>query len=170
MTLHEMCIYYPATLTDMKSISGVGDTKLEQYGTDFTEEIKAHLDENPGISIPDRKPITISASTSPQKVKVGTIEKTYDLFNKGLSIKEIAKSRNLATSTITGHLENLIRDGRDIEIDRLVDPSKRYTIEELFLTLKTWNTGPVVEHSKGAVSYDEAKLVRAYVHQKTNRP
>lgn len=181
MTLHRMCIYYPATLTDMRTISGVGDTKLERYGADFTKEIKAHLDENPGISIPDRKPVAIPvvpkdrpasgmASTSPQKAKVGTIEKTYELFNKGLSIKEIAKERNLAVSTITGHLENLIRDGRDIEIDRLVDPAKRNTIEELFLTLKTWNTGPVVEHSKGSVSYDEAKIVRAYVHQKMNRP
>ena len=167
MTLHEMCIYYPATLTEMKSISGVGDAKLERYGTDFTEKIKAHLDENPGISIPDRKPITLSGNTSQQKTKVETLEKTYELFNKGLSIKEIAKERNLAVSTITGHLENLIRDGRDIEIDRLVDPAKRNTIEELFLTLKTWNTGPVVEHSKGTVSYDEAKLVRAYVQRET---
>ncbi len=168
MTLHEMCIYYPATLTDMKTISGVGDTKLERYGTDFTEAIKAHLDENPGISIPDRKPVTIPASTSPQKVKEGTIEKTYYLFNRGFSIKEIAKERNLAASTITGHFENLIKDGRDIEIDRLIDPAKRNIIKELFLTLKTWNTGPVVEHSKGTVSYDEAKLVRAYVQQKTS--
>ncbi|MBS1258961.1 MAG: ATP-dependent DNA helicase RecQ [Candidatus Scalindua arabica] len=168
MTLHEMCIYYPATLTDMKTISGVGDTKLERYGTDFTEEIKAHLDENPGISIPDRKPVTIPAGTLPKKVKVGTIEKTYDLFKEGLSIEEISKERNLAVSTITGHLENLIRNGRDIEIDRLVEPANRNTIEKLFLTLKTWNTGPVVEHSKGAVSYDEAKLVRAYVQRETN--
>ncbi len=168
MTLHEMCIYYPTTLTDMKTISGVGDTKLERYGSDFTEEIKAHLDENPGISIPDRRPITILASTSPQKVKEGTIEKTYELFNKGLSIKEIAKARNLTTSTITGHLENLIRNGRDIEIDRLVDTAKRNTIEELFLTLKTWTTGYVVKSSNGTVSYDEAKLVRAYVQRETN--
>ncbi len=150
----------------MKTISGVGDTKLERYGTDFTEEIKAHLDENPGISIPDRKPVTVPDSTSPQKIKEGTIEKTYELFKEGLSIKEIAKKRNLAVSTITGHLENLIRNGRDIEIDRLVDPAKQNTIEELFLLLKTWSAGPVVEHSKGTVSYDEAKLVRAYVQQK----
>ncbi|MFQ5687759.1 MAG: DNA helicase RecQ, partial [Candidatus Scalindua sp.] len=168
MTLHEMCIYYPATLTNMKTISGVGDTKLERYGSDFTMEIKAHLDENPDISIPDRKPGTVSAITPPHKIKAGTIEKTYELFKEGFSIKEVAKERNLAVSTITGHLENLIRDGRDIEIDRLVDPAKRNTIEEMFLTLKTWNTGPVVEHSKGTVSYDEAKLVRAYVQQKTS--
>jgi len=170
MTLHEMCVYYPSTLDEMITISGVGETKLERYGTDFTKEIKAHLDENPNISIPERNPVVLPVSTPQQNIKGGTIEKTYEFFKEGLSIKEIAKERNLATSTITGHLENLIRDGRDIEIDRLIDPAMRNTIEELFLTLKTWNTGPVVEHSKGRVSYDEAKLVRAYVQTKTNPP
>ena len=166
MTLHEMCVYYPSALDEMITISGVGDTKLERYGTDFTREIKAHLDESPGITIPDRKPVALPVNTPQQKTKGGTIEKTYELFNEGLSIKEIAKARNLATSPITVHLESLIRDGRDIEIDRLFDPAQRNIIEEMFLTLKTWHTAPIVEHSKGTVSYDDAKLVRAYVQQK----
>ncbi|MHC4183328.1 MAG: helix-turn-helix domain-containing protein, partial [Planctomycetota bacterium] len=157
-----------ATLTDMKTISGVGDAKLERYGIDFTGEIKAHLDENPGISVPDRKPVMPSVNTSHQKTKGGTTEKTYELFKEGLSIKEIAKARNLAISTITGHIEGLIKDGRNIEINRLIDPAKRNTIEKLFLTLKTWSTGPVVERSNGTVNYDEAKLVRAYVQRKTS--
>ncbi len=167
MTLHEMCIYYPSTLNDMRMISGVGDTKLERYGADFTMEITAHLNENPNIVIPERKSVALPVNTSQPRVKGGTIEKTYELFKEGLSIKDIAKARNLATSTITGHLESLIRNDRDIEIDRLIDPAKRNTIEELFLTFKTWNTGPIVEHSKGTISYDEAKLVRANIQKKT---
>ncbi|MHC4269503.1 MAG: DNA helicase RecQ [Planctomycetota bacterium] len=167
MTLHEMCIYYPSTLNDMRMISGVGDTKLERYGTDFTMEIKKHLNENPDIVIPERKSIALPVNTSQPRVKGGTIEKTYELFKEGLSIKEIAKARNLATSTITGHLENLISSGREIEIDRLIDRAKRNKIEELFLTLKTWNTGPVVEYSKGTISYDEAKLVRANIQKES---
>jgi ATP-dependent DNA helicase RecQ len=164
MTLHQMCIYYPSKLDEMITISGVGETKLERYGADFTKEIKVHLDENPDISIPERKPADLPPNTPQQKTKVSTIEKTYEFFNEGLSIKEIAKARNLAASTITGHLESLIRDGRDVEIDRLINSAKRNTIEEMFLSLKTWNTGPIVEHSKGTVSYDEAKLVRAWAY------
>ena len=166
MTLHEMCVYYPSTLDEMITISGVGDTKLKSYGTDFTKEIKAHLDKNPDISTPDREPVASSVNIPQQKTIGGTIEKTYELSREGLSIKEIAKTRNLATSTITGHLESLIRDGRDVVMDSLIDPAKRNTIEEMFLTLKTWHTGPIVEHSNGTVSYDDAKLVRAYVQQK----
>ena len=78
----------------------------------------------------------------------------------------MAKSRNLTTSTITGHLESLIKDGRDVVMDSLIEPTKRNTIEEMFLTLKTWHTGSIVEHSKGTVSYDDAKLVRAYIQRK----
>ncbi|MBT6562742.1 MAG: hypothetical protein HON76_09465, partial [Candidatus Scalindua sp.] len=70
------------------------------------------------------------------------------------------------TSTITGHLESLIKDGRDVAIDRLIDPAKRNIIEEMFLTLKTWHTGPIVEHSNGTVNYEDAKLVRAYIQRK----
>ncbi len=150
----------------MITISGVGDTKLESYGDDFIKEIKTHLDKNPDISIPERKPFDQTVNTSQQKTKGSTIEKTYELFNEGLSIMKIAKARNLATSTITGHLESLIRDGRDVAIDRIIDPVKRNTTEEMFITLKTWHTGPIVEHSKGTVSYDEAKLVRAYIQRK----
>jgi len=166
MTLHEMCVYYPSTLNEMIAVSGVGDTKLESYGSDFTKEIKAHLDKNPDISIPEREPVVPSLNTPQQKVKGGTIEKTYELSREGLSIREIAKTRNLTTATITGHFESLIRDGRDVAIDRLIDPAKRNIIEEMFLTLKTWHTGPIVEHSKGTVNYDDAKLVRAYIQRK----
>ena len=166
MTLHEMCVYYPSTLDEMIAISGVGETKLESYGSDFTKEIKAHLYENPDISIPDREPVVLPVSTPQQKTRGGTIEKTYELSREGLSIKQIAETRNLATSTITGHLESLIKDGRDIAIDRLIEPAKRNIIEEMFLNLKTWHTGPIVEQSNGTVSYDDAKLVRAYMQVK----
>jgi len=59
-------------------------------------------------------------------------------------------------------------DGREIEMSRLVDEGKREKIGNLFLTLQlqSWELNPVVEHFKGTVSYDETKLVRAYMQQK----
>ena len=49
-TLHEMCRRFPLTLSDMRKIGGVGDSKLERYGGDFIREIGRHLDENSAIS------------------------------------------------------------------------------------------------------------------------
>ena len=42
-TLHEMCRHYPASLSDMRRISGVGDVKLERYGIYFVGEIEKYL-------------------------------------------------------------------------------------------------------------------------------
>ncbi len=167
--LHEMCAFYPVTAIDMKKINGVGDVKLERYGNDFIRTIKSYLDENPGISAPKRQPLHQSVYKVPRKSMGGTVETTYKLFKQGLSIPEIAKSRNLAISTISGHIETLIRDGREIEMDRLIDTTKQEAIEKLFRELNTWNSGPVVEHSRGRVSYDEVKFVRAYVLRKEEK-
>lgn len=51
-TLHEMCRRFPATLSDMRKISGVGDAKLERYGRDFILEIGRYIDKNQETSIP----------------------------------------------------------------------------------------------------------------------
>ncbi len=41
-TLHEMCRYFPKTTAEMRQISGVGDVKLERYGSEFLEAIRSH--------------------------------------------------------------------------------------------------------------------------------
>ncbi|MBI4653780.1 MAG: DNA helicase RecQ [Nitrospirae bacterium] len=166
-TLHEMCRRYPAALPEMASISGVGDTKLERYGDKFMEVIKTYLKENPVISNQDNRSLDMPSGRAISKPKGETCEKTYELFKQGLSIGEIAKARNLAESTITSHIEQLTMDGKDIVIDRLVPPEKRDKISKLFLTLQSWQLNPVIEHFKGAVSYEEAKIVRAYMRRKT---
>src|SRR4030043_966730 len=56
-TLHKMCTHYPATLSDMRRISGVGDAKLERYGEYFIREIQNYLNDNPKITIPDRQSV-----------------------------------------------------------------------------------------------------------------
>lgn len=44
-TLHEICRGLPTSLTDLRKINGVGDTKLKRYGEDFIREIARHRDE-----------------------------------------------------------------------------------------------------------------------------
>lgn len=158
-TLHEMCRRFPSTLSDMRKISGVGDAKLERYGEDFIREIKRYLDENPGILIPGGE----SGVLTQKKKKGETIEETYVFFKGGMSFDDIAKLRSLAPSTIASHMERLILDGRDIDMDRLVDPGKRLKIEEFFLSIEGWGLNPVVEHFNGTVSHEEARLVRAHL-------
>ncbi len=179
-TLHEMCMYYPVTLSDMRRISGVGAAKLERYGEYFIREIQNYLNDNPGIistdkqsaneamKIPPHPPLSKGGWGDFKTKESSTIEKTYELYKKGLSLEDIIRIRNLSGSTIAGHLERLIQNGYDIDIDRFVDRLKRQKIEELFLKFKQWNLNPVIEHFSGTVSYGEARLVRACLARKNS--
>lgn len=170
-TLHEMCRYYPAMPFEMRRISGVGDKKLEKYGNAFLDEIKGYLSKNPGIQIPYPQSNDNSAGISrPREKKIGeTVEETYRLLRQGLSIEEIAGERNLAPSTIAAHVERLIQKGSDIDIDRLIEPAKRQRIEKQFLNLQEWNLTPVVESFHSEVSYEDARLARAWLRRGEGR-
>ncbi len=172
-TLHEMCRYYPADLSEIRKISGVGDAKIKQYGDTFVCEIKGYLRENPGISVPCRQSADCEGpdvSMPRDKIRGKTVEETYRLSKNGLSMEVIAKQRNLAISTIAGHIEKLLQEGRDIDIDSLIEPAKRRKIEELFLTSRQWGLTPVVEHGNGTVTYEEARLVRAGMGRREGLP
>jgi len=45
-TLHEMCSNFPSTLSEMRTITGVGDAKLQRYGEDFVGEINRYLEKH----------------------------------------------------------------------------------------------------------------------------
>ncbi|MDY6935199.1 MAG: DNA helicase RecQ [Spirochaetota bacterium] len=165
-TLHDMCRYYPTTIIDMRKISGIGEIKLKRYGLDFVNEMKTYLDENPKNNYMGPPPL--STNIVKERVKGETIEKTYQLFKQGLNVEEIAKKRDLVIPTIIGHLEKLIRAGRDIEIDRLIDTDKRKAVEELFSSQLSWELRPIIEYFNNTVSYDEAKIVRAFMQHETS--
>ncbi len=169
-TLHDMCRYYPAEESDMRKISGVGEVKIQRYAAAFIDEIKGYLDENPDAGENGAQFADVDYEIKPrQKKKIGdSVEVTYALFKEGLSVEIIAGRRSLTTSTIAGHLELLIQDGRDIDIDRLIDPAKRAEIEKLFITFKKWNLKPIIEHSNGTISYDEARIARAFLRDQLN--
>lgn len=161
-------------------------------GEYFISEIRGYLNDNPAMSFPDRqsanKTMGIPAHpfrqgrTKGGRVASGdslrragsktrtseTVEKTYKLCQEGFRIGHIAKQRNLTPATIGAHLEQLILSGYDIDIDQFVDRLKRQKIEELFLKLRQWNLNPVIEHFSGTVSYEEARLVRAFLTRKTS--
>lgn len=80
-----------------------------------------------------------------------------------MSLDDVAKLRGLSPSTIASHIERLIRDGCELDLDRLVDPSKRGLIEDFFRMKNDWSLNEAVEHFSGTVSFEEARITRAYL-------
>ncbi|MGB1004704.1 MAG: RecQ family ATP-dependent DNA helicase, partial [Salibacteraceae bacterium] len=100
-TLKEMEKYVPRTESEMLQISGVGTKKMEVYGDHFMAEIIQYVNQN-------------------KSGNKDTFLATYELYQKGFSVKEICEERNLKEPTVFSHLAKLYLDGKDVDLNQYV--------------------------------------------------
>ena len=153
-TLKLMAQVQPQTLAEFGEISGVGTRKLEQYGERFLSEIKAYRQEQ-GLVVSKKA----QKADSPNCTQLITL----DLYEQGLSIEEIAKQRNLRTSTITSHLAEMLEMGKEIDISGLVFPERQNIIMAAIKEVgDTEALKPIYEYLEEKFTYDEIRLVKAF--------
>lgn len=101
-TLEEMAAVRPTNDLEMQRISGVGERKLHLYGDVFQALIRDYV------------------KRSGPQVSADTVLMTYDFYKEKLTIDQIAQERNLSPATVYSHLEELLRNGHEIDIYRFV--------------------------------------------------
>jgi ATP-dependent DNA helicase RecQ len=127
-SLEEMATYLPLTLTSLEKISGFGKIKVAQFGKHFVSIITDYCDSNNLVPPDTFVPVKRQRKTPTGKsLKEDTKKITFEKFTHGKSINEIATERNLATTTIEGHLAHFIKEGQ-ISLDSLVKPETINTI------------------------------------------
>ena len=160
VTLRHFSRDYPQNDAALLRIPGVGEKKLEDYGRVFIEIIGDWLAENERQQF---SPIEGTAVAPPRLVSVkgGTAATTLELFKSGQSIAQVAKSRDLAESTVESHLAQAIEAGAQ------VDPRSLYTSEEeqeIRAAMDGYDEPalkPVFEQLEGRISYGKLRLYRA---------
>ncbi len=121
-TLAELASYFPLKFEDLHHISGFGEVKIQKYGEAFLAIVQDYCFRN-NIE-------TKMNDKSPKRERKPSAEKTTDtklatleLFNKGLSIPEIAAKRNLTESTIGTHISYFVLSG-DVNVLKLISKEK----------------------------------------------
>jgi ATP-dependent DNA helicase RecQ len=166
-TLHEMVGRLPRDGREMLLVNGVGEVKLARFGARFLAAIGSHrrregLDCDLGKSQPPPGSAPLQRYL-PSGQTGGTYRETLGLLREGLSIEEIAVRRDLTRGTIASHIEQLLCGGIDINIDFLVSPDRRLSIEGLFDRYGMERLAPIVEASGSTVTFDDARIVRAWL-------
>lgn len=85
---------------------------------------------------------------------------TYDLYQSGKSIEEIASERNMTSGTIEGHLAHYVSLGK-LPVLRFVAESKFKKMIELLETLEETSLGALKESLGEDYSYSEIKFALA---------
>lgn len=168
VALREMAYYMPNSLETFSTISGVGSTKLDQFGdrflatiVDYCEQRDLSPREKVGVK-PRRRRRSSRPKDSDGRPKLSrSINETKRLFNEGFSVEDIAEERGFSSKTIVSHLEKIGRAEPDFNLEQLLPTAEK--IEAIEKVLKSNESGylaPIKDELGDDYSYEEIRIVR----------
>ncbi len=119
VTLTEMSQRKPVSEESMRTISGVGQHKLEEYGEAFITLINEHVESG------DEKGVKSGGKDIPMLIAKGpglNETQTYilSLYRKGLSLQEIAEQQGVSEATVLKNYVAIIRAGQYIDVPAFI--------------------------------------------------
>jgi ATP-dependent DNA helicase RecQ len=158
-TLLELATYLPQNEEELLHISGFGEVKLARYGSEFLTIVTNYCEEKSLSSKIKNRP-----AKRERKPKVlvanGTKQESFNLYKSGISIEEIAALRELAPTTIQGHLCHFIQTG-EIDVSEFVAAEKIPAIKDAVESYGQQALSPLKEVLGDTYSYMEIKAVIA---------
>ncbi len=156
--LYELVNYLPCDLASLKMINGMGSRKIAQFGADIIEVVQQYCNEN---NIENGE-IPLQEAKKEKKAKVDTKLLSFELFQGGKTIEEIAKERALTQNTIENHLAHYVKLG-ELEISRFLDDGKLRKITAYFEKAESKSFGEAKVHFGEEVSYGELRMALSYL-------
>jgi ATP-dependent DNA helicase RecQ len=154
VSLRQMAREYPMDVGAFRRINGVGEKKLADLGATFMGAIAKHVEEH-------GRRQWASAPSLVTKPLNETARETLRRHREGATIESIAKARELAQSTIWGHLVTCAEAGEEVDVDRLLTSEQRRLIAEGLRELGSENLTGVLERLGPGFEYSMLRLVRA---------
>jgi uncharacterized protein YpbB len=164
-TLVQIAVHLPDTLAGLNKIKGIGKRLAEKYGTELVALVadyrrQHHIKE---VTLPDSTINEPAANDKKKSVKKEDSKRfSLELFNKGLSMLEIADERGLTVQTIEGHLAFFVKKG-ELAITGLVAEDKHWTIEQKAAALPGSSLRELRTALGDDYSYGEINLVLAHL-------
>ncbi len=139
----------PTSRNAFIAIEGAGEDLYNYCGTSFINLIETVL----GTDKPTREELSI-----PERLR-----RTHMLLQDGYGLEEIAQRSGLQPSTISGHIEELVKLGITIEIDRFVPNGMIRAIREQLLAMPNASLRELRALLGGSIDYPELRIAAAWV-------
>ncbi|MGD1898573.1 MAG: DNA helicase RecQ [Phormidesmis sp.] len=164
-SLRQMAQDRPQTPETFSGISGVGNRKLIQYGETFTQVIRQFCAENGSETTPSEQTFPTTDATKPPLTSKSEITSThlttYELYQQGMSLADVALRRNIRLSTVNGHIAKLIEAGYEVDLNKLVAVERQQVIQAAILKVGIASLRNIREETGETYDYQEIALVRA---------
>jgi ATP-dependent DNA helicase RecQ len=157
-TLEKLASHFPTTWEALQTIPGIGEKKLKRFGPRILKEIVGFCQQHNIESIPIQNKPQLRGNKPPRDK---TEQVTLNLLKHGLSLKEIAERRHVTQQTIAVHIEKLILDGEEIDINQFVVPEKQTVISDVIRQMDSTRLTPIKERLGNDYTFEEIRIVRA---------
>jgi ATP-dependent DNA helicase RecQ len=154
-SLAEICRKRPASLAQIRGISGFGERKTERYG----QQILDALERFRGGA---RAPALLNKVSKPA-------EETVRLLAEGRSFDEIARIRGRQVKSVIDLVAGLVEKGELQFQEGWIDESKRIAIEEACSRLGIELLKPLKEALPPEITYEEIRLVAARLRREQQK-
>jgi ATP-dependent DNA helicase RecQ len=162
-SLRDMAEKRPQNLTEFEDVYGVGNNKRDKYGQVFLEAIRNFCKEK-GLPT-GAASAAVEPSSNLRNIPSYTQMQTWELHRKGLTVEGIAEMRGMSSTTIVGHLVELIEMEQQIDIHLLIEPERQRSIVQAIEIIGDEKLRAIYEFLQEGYSFEEIKLVRAWWRQ-----
>jgi ATP-dependent DNA helicase RecQ len=155
-SLAEICRKRPASLAEIRSVSGFGERKTERYGQQILDALERFRNGARAAALPEKR-------SRPA-------DDTIRLLAEGRPFEEIAKIRGRQLRSVIDLVASLVEKGELEFQPAWIEDDKRASIEEACSRLGIERLKPVKEALPEEITYEEIRLVAARlrrVQQKT---
>lgn len=149
--LIELVNYLPTESKSLKLINGLGNKKIEQFGADIIQMIQHYCDQNTieKMEIPLKE-----VSKKLKNPESDTKKVSFDLFQSGKAIAEIALERQYTVATIASHLSHYVGLGK-LDAKSFVNEDKLKKMMSYFKSTKNRSLGEAKATLGDDFSYTE---------------
>jgi ATP-dependent DNA helicase RecQ len=146
-SLESLCRIQPASLAELRNVSGFGERKVELYGDEILEAMRSF---HAG-----------SRAAPPREEKPKPVEETMRMLSEGRSFAEIAQARGRQSSTVVAMAADLVEQGKVEFQPAWVGAKKRETIEAAAARIGLGRLRTLKDALPPEITFDEIRLVVA---------
>ncbi|ARU63991.1 DNA helicase RecQ [Tumebacillus avium] len=155
-TLRELSEYCPTDEAAMLGVKGIGEGKMARYGTPFLQLLQEYAQERGITSTRTPAPAAQEGAAGDE---TPSHLKSYQLFQDGLSLAEVADERGLKPVTVQDHIIRAISEGQPVQWERIIPPEQESLILAAIDELGAETLKPLKEALPGDVDYFAIKGV-----------
>lgn len=160
-TLKDLCRYFPTTKEAMLEIKGIGPRKYEQYGELFLQAMQewlaAHPEVKPKVQIGSTAPVQPRKEPRRRETTGPSHIESYQMFQSGKSLNEIADIRALNERTVEEHLFKAFQDGFPIAWNIFISEEEEALILAEQKQLEEPKLKPLKEALPDTITYFQIK-------------